>query len=75
MRDLAPGSGAYLNEADPFDPNFKTTFYGVNYKRLLSIKDRYDPEQLFYALTAVGSDRWESRSDGRLCKRSGKPKF
>lgn len=57
-----------MNEADAFEPDFKKEFFGPNYVRLLSIKDRYDPDQLFYAVTAVGSDRWENRADGRLCK-------
>ena len=59
----------YLNEADPFEPDFQTQFYGVNYPRLLRIKDKYDPFGVFYATTAVGSDRWEVLADGRLCRR------
>ena len=64
-----PGGGAYINEADPNDPRWKQNYYGVNYERLLKIKDKYDPEGVFYALTAVGSDRHQERSDGRLCKK------
>lgn len=66
---LVPGGmSSYLNEANPFDPNWKRVFYGDNYDRLLEIKDRYDPYSIFYGLTAVGSDRWELYKDGRLCK-------
>jgi hypothetical protein len=66
---LVPGGlSSYLNEANPFDPNWKFGFYGNNYDRLLQIKDKYDPNQLFYGLTAVGSDRWVQQADGRLCK-------
>ncbi|CUS10782.1 unnamed protein product [Tuber aestivum] len=68
LRELAPESGAYLNEADPNEPNFQREFYGENYARLLSIKNRYDPAGIFYALTAVGSDTWTQSPDGRLCK-------
>jgi len=57
-----------MNEGDPFEPDFKKAFFGVNYDRLLRIKDKYDPEQIFYAFTAVGSDRWVAREDGRLCR-------
>jgi hypothetical protein len=44
--------------------------YGVNYEALLNIKDKYDPDQIFYAITGVGSERWYEDKDkgGRLCR-------
>ncbi|TFK40207.1 isoamyl alcohol oxidase [Crucibulum laeve] len=68
MHRLTPGSGTYLNEADPFEPDWQRSFYGKNYNRLLAIKDKWDPDQLLYGRTAVGGDRWISQSDGRLCQ-------
>lgn len=67
---LTPGGGTYLNEGDIHQSDWQTVFYGKNYKRLESIKDKYDPQELFYGSTAVGSDRWTYRmnSDGRLCR-------
>ncbi|KAI1407440.1 FAD-binding domain-containing protein [Hypoxylon sp. FL1857] len=67
LQALTPQGGVYLNEADFQAPDFKSTFYGGNYERLLAIKTKYDPESIFYAKTAVGSDHWEQRPDGRLC--------
>ncbi|KAJ7239892.1 hypothetical protein C8J57DRAFT_1372268 [Mycena rebaudengoi] len=67
LRRLTPNSGAYLNEADSSEPDWKIAFYGGNYPRLLAIKDRYDPRQLLYGSTAVGGDRWVERNAGRLC--------
>lgn len=67
LEAITPGGGAYLNEADFRQPDFQDVFYGNNYDTLLSIKNKYDPEGLFYALTAVGSEKWASRLDGRLC--------
>ncbi|KAI2627948.1 FAD-binding domain-containing protein [Hypomontagnella submonticulosa] len=67
LKALTPDGAGYLNEADFQEPDFKTTFYGANYKKLLAIKRKYDPDDIFYAVTAVGSDRWEEKSDGRLC--------
>jgi hypothetical protein len=52
-RDLTPGSGAYVSEGDRMEPNFQWSFYGSHYPRLLKIKQRYDPTNLFYAHTAV----------------------
>lgn len=73
LADITPGSGAYLNEANAFDPNWKQNFYGVNYNRLLQIKDKWDPDQMLYGTTAVGGDRWVTVNGGRLCPRGGAP--
>ncbi|GKT46425.1 FAD-linked oxidoreductase sor8 [Colletotrichum spaethianum] len=67
LKALTPGGGAYLNEADRNEVDFQSTFYGDNYAKLKAIKSLYDPKSTFYALTGVGSDDWEVRSDGRLC--------
>ncbi|KAK1224001.1 hypothetical protein PQX77_013120 [Marasmius sp. AFHP31] len=71
FREITPGSGAYLNEGDLLEPDFKNAFYGPNYDRLLSIKDKWDPQQILYGSTAVGGDRWREDEDGRLCKVNG----
>lgn len=68
LKALAPHSGVYLNEADPFQPDWQTAFYGIDYQKLRRIKTRYDPFDLFYALGAVGSDDWAMDKSGRLCK-------
>ncbi|GLI73825.1 hypothetical protein PoHVEF18_002054 [Penicillium ochrochloron] len=68
LMKLAPNSGAYLNEADFRQPDFKTAFYGENYKALREVKAKYDPYDIFYGLTAVGSDEWTVSSSGRMCQ-------
>ncbi|KAK7917502.1 FAD binding domain-containing protein [Apiospora marii] len=65
---LTPNGGAYLNEADFQQPDFQRTLYGNHYQRLLEIKRKYDPKSIMYAKTAVGSEEWEERGDGRLCR-------
>ena len=67
LEQLTPGGGAYMNEADFRQRDWQSSFYGVNYEKLLAIKNKYDPEHIFYALTAVGSDYWAEANDGRLC--------
>ncbi|RYP80263.1 hypothetical protein DL769_002565 [Monosporascus sp. CRB-8-3] len=79
-REVAPaseGGGAYLNEAHPMERNWQREFYGEQYGRLLSIKRRWDPRDVFYAMTGVGSEGWEVMSqevdgvltqNGRLCR-------
>lgn len=75
-RDVSPGSGAYLNEADINEPDFQQSFYGSNYPRLYAMKQQYDPWGLLYAITAVGSEDWYvtgqipyyPTQNGRLCR-------
>lgn len=74
-RDITPGSGAYLNEGDRNEPGWQQAFYGSNYAKLLSIKKTVDPNDVFWAATAVGSEGWTVKSvdglpneNGRLCR-------
>jgi hypothetical protein len=48
---LTPGGTTYLSEGDYRDPDWKEHFYGANYDKLAAIKDKYDPEHMFYAPT------------------------
>ncbi|KIW91596.1 uncharacterized protein Z519_07563 [Cladophialophora bantiana CBS 173.52] len=48
LRVLDPYTGAYVNEADPTEPNWQTTFWGSNYPRLLALKKQYDPKGIFW---------------------------
>lgn len=68
LEAVTPGSGAYINEADFRQPKWQDTFYGVNYKRLLAIKNQVDPHHLLYALKAVGSEVWTVAENGNMCK-------
>ncbi|KAF9645739.1 FAD binding domain protein [Thelephora ganbajun] len=67
LKNITHGSGAYLNEGDPFDPDWQHSFYGYNYDKLLAIKGDYDPDELLYGSTAVGGGRWKEDAEGRLC--------
>ncbi|KAF2114264.1 FAD/FMN-containing protein [Lophiotrema nucula] len=69
MKMLARNTGAYMNEADPFDPDYEADFYGAHYQRLREIKREYDPHDVFYCRTCVGSSEWTQHDDGRLCRK------
>ncbi|KAK2741352.1 hypothetical protein FQN57_005636 [Myotisia sp. PD_48] len=49
-------TGTYVNEANPYEPDWKNAFWGKKYDRLLSIKRRIDPKNLFVCNRCVGTD-------------------
>lgn len=74
-RDISPGAGSYLAEADRLEPNFGQAFWGDKYPRLLELKKKLDPYDLFFATTGVGSENWKVESidglpneNGKLCR-------
>ena len=56
LRRLVPHSGAYLNENDWAEPRWEDSFFGGNYARLLAIKRRVDPADMFRCRHCVGSE-------------------
>ncbi|KAI0514660.1 FAD binding domain protein [Xylaria bambusicola] len=65
---LVPERAAYLNEANFDQADWKHSFYGKNYAKLLAIKRKYDPHNVFWGSTAVGGEALQVMADGRLCK-------
>jgi FAD/FMN-containing dehydrogenase len=64
---LAPDTGAYVNEADPYQPNYHEAFWGENYPRLLKIKREMDPEDVFWCRVCVGNEKWQEVGN-ELCQ-------
>jgi FAD/FMN-containing dehydrogenase len=60
IRKLLPRVGSYVWETDFFQPNWQEAFWGDNYARLRAIKDKYDPEGLFFLHHGVGSEDWSA---------------
>ncbi|KAH8880480.1 FAD-binding domain-containing protein [Thozetella sp. PMI_491] len=69
LRILAPDSGAYFNEGDPYDLNWQYDFFGNNFARLQAIKKMYDPNSVLWCLACIGSEEWVEveQQSGRLC--------
>lgn len=68
LEEATPGAGTYLNEVDPlWKADWKQELYGVNYPRLLEIKEKYDPDHVLHGHFAVGGDYWVPDASGRLC--------
>lgn len=64
LRRVTPAGGAYGNEADVGEPDWQQAFWGKNYPRLLELKKKYDPTELFYAYHGVGSEGWVVKDNG-----------
>ncbi len=56
IRDATPGAGTYSNESDYFEPDWQQAYWGTNYARLLAIKRKVDPDNLFRVHHGVGSE-------------------
>lgn len=67
LKRLAPDTGGYMNEGDRNDPEWQVTFYGDKYKDHLATKHRYDPYNVFYCATCVGSEDFVESPDSSLC--------
>ncbi|MGH7155923.1 MAG: FAD-binding oxidoreductase [Acetobacteraceae bacterium] len=60
LRKVAPNAGCYVSEAGYFDENWQEKYWGANYPRLLAIKQKYDPDGLFFVHHGVGSEGWST---------------
>ncbi|KAF2658913.1 FAD-binding domain-containing protein [Lophiostoma macrostomum CBS 122681] len=54
LKALTPGGGCYMNEGDYMEQDWQQTFFGSNYAKLLQVKQKYDPGQLFNCWKCVG---------------------
>jgi len=66
LRRLLPNVGSYVWETDYFQPKWQEAFWGENYPRLRAVKDKYDPDGLFYVYHGVGSEGWSADGFTRL---------
>ncbi|KAK0617535.1 isoamyl alcohol oxidase, partial [Immersiella caudata] len=68
LRDATPNSAVYPNEGDINEPNWQSAFWGSVYPKVLKIKKKYDPKDVFWAKASTGSEGWAVRDDLKLCK-------
>lgn len=62
LRDVAPNSGAYQNEADVFEPEPIATYWGqANYNRLLALKKSLDPKNLLTCWGCIGWNKDDAK--------------
>ena len=66
LRKLTPRPASYVWESDFFEPNWQDAFWGDNHARLKRIKQKYDPDGLFFLHHGVGSEDWSADGFTRL---------
>jgi FAD/FMN-containing dehydrogenase len=60
LRKVAPNAGSYVAESSFFERDWQHRYWGSNYDRLLAIKQKYDPDGLFFVHHGVGSEAWSA---------------
>jgi len=63
---VVPDAGSYVSESSFFLKNWQRSFWGSNYKRLATVKKKYDPEGLFFVHHGVGSEKWSADGFSRV---------
>jgi hypothetical protein len=56
LSDAGNSTGAYVNYIDPLQHNWTEQYYGSNYRRLLEIKKKIDPNNYFNFQQSIGSE-------------------
>ncbi|KAL2256286.1 hypothetical protein VTK26DRAFT_1897 [Humicola hyalothermophila] len=70
LRGASSSGCTYVNEADPYQPNWQSHFWGSEYPKLKALRGKWDPLGIFYAVSTPGTEDWEVIEGGtRLCRR------
>ena len=84
IRAVTPNSAVYSNEVstatfvnaefgltaqgDINEPKWQDAFWGPIYPKLVTIKEKYDPDGVFWAKSTPGSEKWVLQDETILCK-------
>jgi FAD/FMN-containing dehydrogenase len=66
LKTLAPDAGSYVAESNYFEPHWQASYWGANYPRLSELKQKYDPDCVFFVRHGVGSEGWSDDGFAKL---------
>jgi FAD/FMN-containing dehydrogenase len=66
LRKCVPDPASYVSESNYFNPAWEQAFWGNNFRKLRSVKAKYDPDELFFVHHGVGSEAWSADGFTRL---------
>lgn len=70
LRSASKSDCTYVHEADPYQKNWQSHFWGSCYPLLKLIRKKWDPSGVLYAISTPGTEGWEViEGDTRLCER------
>jgi FAD/FMN-containing dehydrogenase len=66
LRKIVRDPGSYVSESNYFNEAWQQSFWGGNYRKLRTVKAKYDPDGLFFVHHGVGSEEWSADGFTRL---------
>ncbi len=60
LRAVTGETGSYVSESNYFEKRWQQSYWGSNYSRLAEVKEKYDPNGLFFVRNGVGSEQWSA---------------
>jgi FAD/FMN-containing dehydrogenase len=69
LKKVAPDTGSYVAESSFFEDDWQRSYWGPNYPKLLGIKNKYDPDGLFFVHHGVGSEAWSADGFVRIAQK------
>ncbi|EAQ84293.1 hypothetical protein CHGG_10697 [Chaetomium globosum CBS 148.51] len=64
LRQASTSGCTYVNEADPYQRDWQSHFWGAEYPKLKALRWKWDPHGVFYAVSTPGTEGWEVIEDG-----------
>jgi len=69
LRKLGFVPGSYVSKNNYFEKQWQQSYWRTNYKRIQTVKAKYDPQRLFFVHHRVGGEDWSADGFSRIAPR------